>query len=95
MSFFQVYVFHVLHHPEHQWYTQCVTFGSFKNDSWEKAYTVFGMIMTYFIPLIVIVLTYAVILFTIYKKSTEQESGILLFVIINQVNIIIKCHSAI
>ena len=77
-----MYVFHVAHHPIHTWYTQCVTFGSFRHEGWEeweagmeKAYTVFGMIMTYFLPLIVIIITYAVILYTIYKKSKESESG--------------------
>ena len=91
MSSFQVYVFHVLHHPEHQWYTQCVTFGSFPSPSWEKAYTVFGMVMTYFMPLIVIVITYAVILFTIHKKSTDRETGIFYFGFdrVNIINIMI------
>ena len=50
-----------------------------KGNAWEQAYTVFGMVMTYFLPLLVIVITYAVILVTIYKKSKECESGMLYF----------------
>ena len=67
--FFQAYIFHVAKHPDFSWYTQCVTFGSFPSPVWEDAYIIFGMVMIYFLPLVVIVLTYSVILFTIYKKS--------------------------
>ena len=66
---FQVYIFHVAAHPMHTWYTQCVTFGSFPSEAWEKAYLIFGMVMIYFLPLVVIVVTYSIILFTIYQKS--------------------------
>ena len=69
LYFFQVFIFHVASHPLHKWYTQCVTFGSFPSESWETAYFIFGMVMIYFLPLVVIVLTYSIILLTIYKKS--------------------------
>ena len=56
-------------HPVHTWYTQCVTFGSFPSEDWERIYIIFGMVMIYLLPLMVIVLTYSVILYTILDKS--------------------------
>ena len=56
-------------HPVHTWYTQCVTFGSFPSEDWERIYIIFGMVMIYLLPLVVIVLTYSVILYTILDKS--------------------------
>ena len=56
-------------HPVHTWYTQCVTFGSFPSEKWERIYIIFGIVMIYILPLAVIVLTYSVILYTILHKS--------------------------
>ena len=65
-------IFHVASHPNHTWYTQCVTFGSFPNETAESAYLVFGMVMMYFMPLIVILVTYSIILFKINKKANGK-----------------------
>lgn len=69
----QIYIFHVEAHPTFTWYTQCVTYHSFPSEAYERAYTVFGMVMMYLIPLTVIVITYSIILATIYKKSKSDS----------------------
>ena len=71
-----MFIFHVKNHPLHTWYSQCVTIWLGKDDSpWQLAYLIFGMVMTFFWPLMVIVVTYGAILLTIYKKSKECETG--------------------
>lgn len=52
----QAYVFHVETHPNVTWYTQCVTFNSFPSPAYETAYTVFGILMMYLVPLVSTVL---------------------------------------
>ena len=71
----QLYIFHVEAHPNFPWYTQCVTFNSFPSPVYETAYTVFGMIMMYVVPLAAIIFTYTIILVTIYKKSKMSTAG--------------------
>ena len=61
-----------MNHPVHTWYTQCVTFGSL-SEAWHNAYIIFSMVMIYFLPLTVIVVTYSIILFTITRKSQGRE----------------------
>ncbi|XP_040581282.1 adipokinetic hormone/corazonin-related peptide receptor variant I [Lepeophtheirus salmonis] len=70
----QMYIFHVESHPKYPWYTQCVTFNSFPSQAYETAYTIFGMIMMYLFPLIVIIVTYTIILTTIFKKSNASRN---------------------
>ena len=67
-------IFHVASHPNHTWYSQCVTFGSFPNPATEKAYIIFGMIMMYFLPLLIIVVTYSIMLTKIYKKANSKSN---------------------
>ena len=71
----QLYIFHVETHPQFTWYTQCVTFHSFPSPAWETAYTVFGMVMMYGVPLVAIIFTYTIILLTIYRKSRLANEG--------------------
>jgi gonadotropin-releasing hormone receptor len=62
-------------HPQFKWYTQCVTFNSFPSPAWQTAYTVFGIVMIYLLPLLIIIVTYAIILITIVKKSQNSGAG--------------------
>ena len=71
----QVYVFHVEVHPQFTWYTQCVTFNSFPSEAWQTAYMVFGIVMIYLVPLVIIIVTYAIILITLIKKSQSNQAG--------------------
>lgn len=71
----QLYIFHVETHPQFTWYTQCVTFNSFPSPAVETAYTVFGMVMMYVVPLVAIIFTYTIILVTIYRKSRLANEG--------------------
>jgi len=71
----QIFIFHVMSHPVHTWYTQCVTFGSFPSETVERIYIIFGMVMIYLLPLVVIVITYSVILYTILHKSRNESLG--------------------
>ena len=70
-----MYIFHVEAHPQFTWYTQCVTFNSFPSEAYETAYTIFGMVMMYLVPLVVILVTYSFILLTIYQKSRAAAAG--------------------
>jgi gonadotropin-releasing hormone receptor len=70
-----MYIFHVEAHPQFEWYTQCVTFHSFPSPAYETAYTLFGAVMMYLVPLAVIVVTYTIILYTIYKKSRSPPDA--------------------
>lgn len=81
----QVYIFHVEAHPNFPWYTQCVTFHSFPSPAWEMAYTVFGIIMIYLMPLVKFtkynkfysrVLVCRVAKFIHAGKTIEIQSGI-------------------
>eukprot|EP00095_Tigriopus_kingsejongensis_P011396 maker-scaffold68_size422247-snap-gene-2.13 protein:Tk11396 transcript:maker-scaffold68_size422247-snap-gene-2.13-mRNA-1 annotation:"adipokinetic hormone receptor isoform x3" len=71
----QIYIFHVEAHPTFTWYTQCVTYNSFPSEAWETAYTIFGMVMMYLVPLLVIIITYTFILLTIYRKSLAAANS--------------------
>lgn len=64
-------VFHVEVHPNFTWYEQCITYNAFANDGHELMYSIFGMVMMYFFPLIIIIYTYSSILLEIYRKSRE------------------------
>ncbi|XP_063982512.1 adipokinetic hormone/corazonin-related peptide receptor variant I isoform X2 [Diachasmimorpha longicaudata] len=68
----QMIIFHVEVHPNYTWYEQCITLNSFPTGGHELTYSLFGMIMTYCVPLIVIIFTYSSILLEIYKKSRES-----------------------
>jgi gonadotropin-releasing hormone receptor len=70
-----VYGFHVEFHPNYTWYAQCVDFGSFPSEAWHTSYLVFGIVMIYLLPLVIIIVTYAIIIFTIIKKSQNNGQG--------------------
>ncbi|XP_044019876.1 gonadotropin-releasing hormone II receptor isoform X1 [Aphidius gifuensis] len=67
----QMVVFHVEVHPNYTWYEQCITYNAFASDGHELMYSIFGMVMMYFFPLIIIIYTYSSILLEIYRKSRE------------------------
>lgn len=70
-----MYIFHVETHPHFTWYTQCVTFNSFPSPAYETAYTIFGMVMMYLVPLLVIIVTYTIIWATIARKSKTPSAN--------------------
>ncbi|KAG8229436.1 hypothetical protein J437_LFUL000958 [Ladona fulva] len=69
----QSFIFHVETHPNYTDYKQCVTFHSFPNRELEVAYSMFGNIVMYIIPLIVISFCYASIFRELSKKSMEHQ----------------------
>lgn len=77
----QMFVFRVLEHPKMKWYEQCLTLWFeasqatvAKNpDPQEFVYFMFGMMMMYGIPLLVIIFCYASILAEIYRRSREPS----------------------
>ncbi|KAJ8668939.1 hypothetical protein QAD02_000198, partial [Eretmocerus hayati] len=69
----QSIVFHVERHPEHENFTQCVTFGSFPSKSMETAYMIFCIMGLYFVPLVVICWVYLQILFELSSKSQDNK----------------------
>ncbi|XP_076661102.1 adipokinetic hormone receptor isoform X2 [Halictus rubicundus] len=69
----QMVVFHLETHPNISWYSQCVTFNTFPTYTHEITYSLFGMVMMYWLPLIVIIYTYTNILLEICKRSKKSE----------------------
>nr|XP_031828630.1 gonadotropin-releasing hormone II receptor isoform X1 [Nomia melanderi]XP_031828631.1 gonadotropin-releasing hormone II receptor isoform X1 [Nomia melanderi]XP_031828632.1 gonadotropin-releasing hormone II receptor isoform X1 [Nomia melanderi] len=69
----QMVVFHVETHPNISWYSQCVTFNTFPTYTHEITYSLFGMVMMYWLPLIVIIYTYTSILLEICRRSKKSE----------------------
>lgn len=65
----QMVVFHVESHPNITWYKQCVTYNVFPTYASELAYMLFGMIMMYAFPLLIIIYSYASILMEIFKRT--------------------------
>jgi len=76
----QIYIYWVATHPNYTWYTQCIDFWFLLQPQdparvWQTTYIIFGMVMVYFIPLVVIVITYSVILFTISRKTSVSGNS--------------------
>ncbi|NP_001035354.1 adipokinetic hormone receptor [Apis mellifera] len=69
----QTIVFHLETHPNVTWYSQCVTFNAFPTYTHEITYSLFGMIMMYWFPLVVIIYTYTSILLEIRRRSKKSE----------------------
>ncbi|XP_060072133.1 adipokinetic hormone/corazonin-related peptide receptor variant I-like [Ylistrum balloti] len=74
----QSVIFHVEHHPQHPWYTQCVTFNFFPTAKHELAYNLFNIITLYALPLLIISASYSLILLEISKKTRQsrEETGL-------------------
>jgi len=76
MSVLQAVIFKVVTHPHHQTFHQCVTETFLRSDvEQELVYNVFSVTILYFIPLSVIVFTYARILCKIYQKSKALKES--------------------
>ncbi|KZC14062.1 PREDICTED: gonadotropin-releasing hormone II receptor-like [Dufourea novaeangliae] len=69
----QMVVFHLETHPNISWYSQCVTFNTFPTYTHEITYSLFGMVMMYWFPLVVIIYTYTSILLEIRRRSKKSE----------------------
>lgn len=68
-------VFRVETHPNFTWFTQCITFNTFPSDVHKVSYTLFGMVVMYWVPLIVIFYTYTSIFVEICRRSQERNEG--------------------
>ncbi|XP_054016772.1 adipokinetic hormone/corazonin-related peptide receptor variant I isoform X2 [Hylaeus anthracinus] len=64
---------HLETHPNITWYSQCVTFNTFPTYTHEVTYSLFGMVVMYWFPLIVIIYTYTSILLEICKRTKKSE----------------------
>ncbi|XP_072746865.1 adipokinetic hormone/corazonin-related peptide receptor variant I-like isoform X1 [Anoplolepis gracilipes] len=69
----QMLVFHLETHPNYNCYTQCITFNFFPSYVHEVSYTLFGMLIMYWFPLIVIFYTYSSIFMEICRRSKEKS----------------------
>lgn len=69
----QILIFHVETHPHFPWYTQCVTFNFFSNPNHELLYQLFGMVMMYALPLILLVLLYGSIAVQLFRMSSAAQ----------------------
>lgn len=70
---FQSVIFHLERHPNYTWYHQCVTFNFFPSHDHELAYNLFNFVAVYLVPLIVIIVSYALILRVMSKKARENR----------------------
>nr|XP_050863696.1 adipokinetic hormone/corazonin-related peptide receptor variant I isoform X2 [Vespula vulgaris] len=68
----QMMVFHLEAHPNITWYSQCITLNVFPTYTHELTYSLFGMLMMYCLPLVVIIYTYTSILLEICRRSKES-----------------------
>ncbi|KAG8230930.1 hypothetical protein J437_LFUL002963 [Ladona fulva] len=68
----QSVVFHVEYHPNITWYAQCVTYHAFPSPTYELTYSLFGMVMMYAFPLLVITFAYTSILAEIFRRSRDS-----------------------
>lgn len=72
----QVFVFRLTSHPEFPSFHQCVTRSFLQpNPQGELFYNVFHVSIIYFIPLIIIIYTYTMILWKIHRKSKQQSQS--------------------
>lgn len=71
----QMLVFHLETHPNYTCYTQCITFNFFPSHLHEISYNLFGMLIMYWFPLIVIFYTYSSIFMEICRRSKEKNEG--------------------
>lgn len=69
----QMLVFHLETHPNYTCYTQCITFNFFPSYVHEVSYTLFGMLIMYWFPLVVIFYTYSSIFMEICRRSKEKS----------------------
>ncbi|XP_013383578.1 gonadotropin-releasing hormone II receptor isoform X1 [Lingula anatina] len=69
----QSVIFHLEHHPEYFWYTQCVTYHFFPSDAHELAYNLFNFTAVYAMPLVVITMSYSFIIWEITKKTKQSR----------------------
>ncbi|VEN42297.1 unnamed protein product [Callosobruchus maculatus] len=71
----QMVVFHVERHPNITWYYQCVTYNVFPSYAHELVYTVFGMVMMYAFPLLVIIYSYVSIIIEICRRTRNPKNA--------------------
>ncbi|GAV05446.1 hypothetical protein RvY_15579 [Ramazzottius varieornatus] len=69
----QALIFHVLQHPEYNWYHQCVTFGSFASRNSEMAYGIGVMLLTYGLPLLTILMCYLGIWLRVVASTIQHR----------------------
>ena len=73
MNILQTVIFSVKVHPLYTSFKNCVSIGYFTTQQEEVLYNVFSIVVMYFAPLVVIIVTYSLILRTITKKSKEHQ----------------------
>lgn len=67
--------FRVQEHPQFPGFQQCVTFDSFSNNqTLESAYNLFCLIAMYFLPLLIISISYSAIVCEISNRSNRQHN---------------------
>ncbi|CAB3381338.1 Hypothetical predicted protein [Cloeon dipterum] len=70
----QVFVFSEMRHPEHPWYTQCVTFRVLPTHGQQVVYSVIGVVTMYIAPLVTIIFCYSAIILEICKRVVDTGS---------------------
>ncbi|XP_022920796.1 adipokinetic hormone/corazonin-related peptide receptor variant I-like isoform X2 [Onthophagus taurus] len=72
----QALVFEVRTHPNITNYVQCITYNTLQTHTLQVVYAAFGTIVTYIIPLIVIIYSYVAILIEIFKRTNTDGDRI-------------------
>ncbi|XP_077865889.1 adipokinetic hormone/corazonin-related peptide receptor variant I-like, partial [Saccoglossus kowalevskii] len=69
-----MFIFRVLSPPADRSFTQCVTYGAFPYQILEPLYGEFVIVMLYFVPLVIIIVSYSTIFYQISKRSRDYTS---------------------
>lgn len=71
----QAVLFHVETHPMQSDYQQCVTLNVFKTEDQILMYTMFGLVMMYALPMVIIIFCYVSIYRELYRRSRTTIMG--------------------
>ncbi|XP_024085168.1 gonadotropin-releasing hormone receptor-like [Cimex lectularius] len=70
----QMVVFSVKRHPNITWYEQCITMDSYSNVNHDVTYSVFGTVMMYIFPFLILTYCYGSILAEICRRTREPNA---------------------
>jgi hypothetical protein len=78
MALQQSVIFHTEENPNVKGQEHCVTFNAFPTARHEQAYNAFNVLSIFIIPLVIILVSYGLILWTVTIKSLQQQCELLI-----------------
>lgn len=71
----QTYIFRVERAPFRSEFHQCVTYGAYSAQWQEQLYSALSLLLMFVIPLATMIVAYALIFYTIARKSRDFQHG--------------------